>query len=104
MLITFFWVSLPLAQTWDNHSIVLSLVRAIGESGATMMMAYNLHTTSSQIFEDYGIGGLEQRISGIILPLMFAVVIIFVLCVAGTKYHKIINLCLCKSEVSKISL
>ena len=38
----------------------MSWVRSAGELGATMMMAYNPHTISIQIFEDNAIGGLRQ--------------------------------------------
>jgi molybdate/tungstate transport system permease protein len=76
---TFFKVSLPLAKTGVVIGFIMSWVRAIGELGATMMMAYNPHTISIQIFEDNAIGGLRQAVSSIILviPLSIIAVVVF---------------------------
>jgi molybdate/tungstate transport system permease protein len=49
----------------------------VGELGATIMMAYNPHTISIQIFEDNAIGGLRQAIPSIILVILLSVVTIF---------------------------
>ena len=59
---TFFRISLPLAKTGIIIGITMSWVRAVGELGATMMMAYNPHTISIQIFEDNAIGGLTSHL------------------------------------------
>jgi molybdate/tungstate transport system permease protein len=64
-----------------------------------MMMAYNPHTISIQIFEDNAIGGLEQAVSGIILLLLLAVMIMVVFYISGTKWHEVISLR--RSENSK---
>ncbi len=88
---TFFRVSLPMAKTGIIIGIMISWVRAVGEVGATMMMAYNPHTISIQIFEDNAIGGLSQAVSGIILVVLLAIVIIGILYM-GTKRRQIISL------------
>ena len=75
---TFFRVSLPLAKTGIMIGIIMSWVRAVGELGATMMMTYNPHTISIQIFEDNAIGGLSQAIPGIILVVTLPVLVIVV--------------------------
>lgn len=75
---TFFRVSLPLAKTGIIIGIIMSWVRAVGELGATMMMTYNPHTISIQIFEDNAIGGLSQTVPGIILVVTLPVLVIFV--------------------------
>jgi molybdate/tungstate transport system permease protein len=75
---TFFRVSLPLAKSGIIIGIIMSWVRAVGELGATMMMTYNPHTISIQIFEDNAIGGLTQAISGIILVVTLPVLVIVV--------------------------
>ena len=49
-------VSLPLAKKGILIGIVMTWIRAIGELGATLMLAYNPHTISIQIYEDNAIG------------------------------------------------
>jgi molybdate/tungstate transport system permease protein len=88
---TFFWISLPLAKTGIIIGIMMSWVRAVGELGATMMMAYNPHTISIQIFEDNAIGGLEQAVSGIILLLLLAFLIMVVFYISSTKWQRVIS-------------
>jgi molybdate/tungstate transport system permease protein len=55
-------------------SILLTWLRAIGELGATMMMSYNPHTVSIQIFEDNSIGGLRQAIPDIIAVIILSLI------------------------------
>ncbi|HZD33726.1 MAG TPA: ABC transporter permease, partial [Nitrososphaeraceae archaeon] len=73
---TFFRVSLPLARTGIIIGIIMSWVRAVGELGATMMMTYNPHTISIQIFEDNAIGGLTQAAPGIILVVTLPILVV----------------------------
>src|SRR5918995_3079534 len=89
---TFFRISLPLAKTGIIVVIIMSWVRAVGELGATMMMAYNPHTISIQIFEDNAIGGLEQAVPGIILLLLLAFLIMVVFYISSTKWKRVISL------------
>ena len=70
----------------------MSWVRAVGELGATMMMAYNPHTISIQIFEDNAIGGLRQAVSGIILVVLLATLVLAVFYITGTKGRQLISL------------
>jgi molybdate/tungstate transport system permease protein len=56
----------------------MSWVRAVGELGATMMMTYNPHTISIQIFEDNAIGGLTQAAPGIILVVTLPVLVMVI--------------------------
>ncbi|MER5176460.1 MAG: ABC transporter permease subunit, partial [Candidatus Nitrosocosmicus sp.] len=70
---TFIQVTLPLAKTGLVIGILLTWVRAIGELGATMMMSYNPHTVSIQIFEDNAIGGLRQAMPDIILVILLSI-------------------------------
>src|ERR687886_2310616 len=76
---TFFRISLPLAKTGIVVGVVLSWVRAVGELGATMMMAYNPHTISIQIFEDNAIGGLRQAVPDMILVILLSTLVIIAL-------------------------
>ncbi len=75
---TFLQVSLPLAKTGVMAGIIMSWVRAVGELGATMMMAYNPHTISIQIFEDNAVGGFGQTVPGILLVILLSVAVLAV--------------------------
>ena len=70
-------ISLPLAKKGILIGFIMTWIRAVGELGATIMMAYNPHTISIQIFEDNAIGGLRQAIPSIILVILLSVVVIF---------------------------
>ena len=89
---TFFKVSLPLAKTGIIIGVIMSWVRAIGELGATMMMAYNPHTISIQIFEDNAIGGLTQAIPGIILVVLLAIFVIIVFYITRNKRRNVLKI------------
>jgi molybdate/tungstate transport system permease protein len=89
---TFFKVSLPLAKTGIIIGVTMSWVRAIGELGATMMMAYNPHTISIQIFEDNAIGGLMQAIPGIILVVLLAILVIIVFYITRNKGRNVLKI------------
>jgi molybdate/tungstate transport system permease protein len=70
----FFTVSLPLAKIGILIGLLMAWIRSIGELGATIMMAYNPHTVSIQIFEDSAIGGIRNSVAGIILVIIIALV------------------------------
>jgi molybdate/tungstate transport system permease protein len=89
---TFFMVSVPLAKTGLIIGIIMSWVRAIGELGATMMMAYNPHTISIQIFEDNAIGGIRQAVPGIILVILLSIIAVIVFYISTRKKHDILKL------------
>jgi len=73
---TFMQITLPLARTGVMAGIIMSWVRAVGELGATMMLAYNPHTISIQIFEDNAIGGLAQTVPGILLVILLSFMVL----------------------------
>src|SRR5918911_3431517 len=85
---TFFMVSLPLAKTGLIIGVIMSWVRAIGELGATMMMAYNPHTISIQIFEDNAIGGLKNAVPDILLAIALSLVVVFIFYIARRKQRQ----------------
>jgi molybdate/tungstate transport system permease protein len=70
-------ISLPLAKKGIIIGFIMTWIRAVGELGATIMMAYNPHTISIQIFEDDAIGGLRQAIPSIVMVILLSVVMIF---------------------------
>jgi molybdate/tungstate transport system permease protein len=82
---TFFKISLPLAKTGIVIGFIISWVRAVGELGATMMMAYHPHTISIQIFEDNAIGGLRMASSDILLVLVLSIIAIIVFYIITRK-------------------
>ena len=57
-----------------------------------MMIAYNPHTISIQIFEDNAIGGLRQAVSGIILVMLLADLVIIVFYIINSKGPRVISL------------
>lgn len=75
---TFLRVSLPLAKSGIIAGFIMAWVRAVGELGATMMMAYNPHTISIQIFEDNAVGGFQQTVPGVLLVILLSVIVLAV--------------------------
>jgi molybdate/tungstate transport system permease protein len=71
-------ISIPLAKKGILIGIMMTWIRAIGELGATLMLAYNPHTISIQIYEDNAVGGLSQAIPGIILSILLSIILIIV--------------------------
>lgn len=72
MFTTFLLVSLPLAKRGVFAGLIIAWVRALGEFGATVMMAYNPKTISVQLWEDNAIGGLNNVIPGVLLVLVIS--------------------------------
>jgi molybdate/tungstate transport system permease protein len=82
---TFFKVTLPLAKAGIMIGILLTWVRSIGELGATMMMAYNPHTISIQIFEDNAINGLQQAMPDIVMVILLSVIALIAVSILKKK-------------------
>jgi len=82
---TFAQVSLPLAKNGIIIGSIMSWVRAVGELGATMMLAYNPHTISIQIFEDNAIGGLSRAIPDIFLSIILSITALIAFCFYSIK-------------------
>jgi molybdate/tungstate transport system permease protein len=68
---TFWHVSLPLARPAILSGIVLTFVRAMGEFGATMMVAYNPRTIPTRIWVDFVGGGIDA-----VVPLALALLVV----------------------------
>ncbi|AEH37813.1 ABC transporter permease [Halopiger xanaduensis] len=73
-------VSLPLARNAIAAGIVLTFVRALGEFGATMMVAYNPRTMPTQIRVAYISEGLEA-----IVPIALALLAVTLLAVVAVR-------------------
>ncbi|KPV44763.1 ABC transporter permease [Alicyclobacillus ferrooxydans] len=72
-----FWdVSLPLTKAAIISGTLLTFARAIGEFGATMIMAYHPYTLPVDIWVQFTAGGMQE-----IVPIAL-VVVIFAVCVA----------------------
>jgi molybdate/tungstate transport system permease protein len=80
-LATFWNVSLPLARGAIVAGIVLTFARAIGEFGATMMVAYNPRTMPTRIWVDFITGGIDA-----ILPVALALLGITLVVVAAIQH------------------
>lgn len=78
-------IALPLAKKGILVGFIMTWIRAIGELGATLMLAYNPHTISIQIYEDNAIGGLSQAIPSIVLAILLSVIVILVYSVLTKK-------------------
>ncbi|APW96759.1 sulfate ABC transporter permease [Halobiforma lacisalsi AJ5] len=79
-LATFRNVSLPLAHGAILAGIVLTFARAIGEFGATMMVAYNPRTMPTRIWVDFIAGGIDA-----IVPLALTLLAITLVVLAAVQ-------------------
>jgi molybdate/tungstate transport system permease protein len=77
---TFRNVSLPLARGAIVAGVVLTFARAIGEFGATMMVAYNPRTMPTRIWVDFISGGIDE-----IVPVAVALLAIALLVLAAVQ-------------------
>ena len=77
---TFRNVSLPLARGAIVAGVVLTFARAIGEFGATVMVAYNPRTMPTRIWVDFIGGGIDE-----IVPVSIALLAISVLVLTAVQ-------------------
>ncbi|ELZ33248.1 ABC transporter permease [Halorubrum tebenquichense] len=77
---TFRRVSLPLTSRAIVAGVVLTFARAIGEFGATMMVAYNPRTIPTRIWVDFIAGGIDA-----IVPLALALLAVTFIVVATVQ-------------------
>lgn len=80
---TFWNVSLPLARNSILAGIVLTFARAVGEFGATMMVAYHPHTMPVQIWVTFGSRGLDATVPLVLLLAMIGFAVVFALHALG---------------------
>ncbi|MGA9150001.1 MAG: ABC transporter permease subunit [Candidatus Nitrosopolaris sp.] len=69
---TFLTVTIPLAAKEIVAGISLAWIRAIGEFGANVMVAYNPKTISIQLWEYNALGGLNLVMPGVLIVLIFS--------------------------------
>lgn len=77
---TFWNISVPLASGAIIAGIILTFARAIGEFGATMMVAYNPRTMPTRIWVDFIAGGIDA-----IVPLSLALLVITVVVIVAVQ-------------------
>ena len=82
---TFLHVTLPLAKTGILVGFIMAWVRSVGELGATMMMAYNPHTISIQVFEDNAVGGLSNALPTILLVIVLSMIALAIFYIFGKE-------------------
>lgn len=76
---TFRRVSLPLAGGAIIAGVTLTFARAIGEFGATMMVAYNPRTMPTRIWVDFIAGGIEAIVPIALALLSITLLVLLVL-------------------------
>jgi molybdate/tungstate transport system permease protein len=69
---TFLTITIPLAAKEIVAGISLAWIRAIGEFGANVMVAYNPKTISIQLWEYNALGGLKLVMPGVLIVLVFS--------------------------------
>ncbi|MDJ0270317.1 MAG: ABC transporter permease [Aigarchaeota archaeon] len=73
---TFIRVTLPLAWRGIATGLILAWIRAMGEFGATVMMAYNPKTVSIQLWEDNAVGGLSMALPGVVVVILTILILL----------------------------
>lgn len=88
----FWYICIPLAKSAIMSGALLTFARAVGEFGATMMMAYHPYTLPVDIWVQFTSGGLTdiEPISGVIIGIVVVVTICgtFFRTVASRKRQK----------------
>jgi molybdate/tungstate transport system permease protein len=69
---TFFAITSPLVSREIATGAVLAWIRALGDFGANVMMAYNPKTISIQLWEYNAMGGLGLVIPGVVIVLFLS--------------------------------
>jgi molybdate/tungstate transport system permease protein len=80
-LATFWRVSLPLARPAVLAGVVLTFARALGEFGATMMVAYNPRTIPTRIWVAFLGGGIDA-----VVPLALALLAVALFVVVAVQW------------------
>ncbi|MCX2819470.1 MAG: molybdate/tungstate transport system permease protein [Methanobacteriota archaeon] len=82
---TFWNVSLPSARTAVGAGVVLTFARAIGEFGATMMVAYNPRTMPTLIWVDF----IARGVDGVVAPALVLIGVSLTVIVAVQRLERI---------------
>ncbi|MCL6452380.1 MAG: ABC transporter permease [Alicyclobacillus sp.] len=81
----FWYVSLPLARRAIAAGALLTFARAMGEFGATMMMAYHPYTVPVDLWVQFTAGGMSEIVPLAALVTLLAVVVALVSGSSGRK-------------------
>jgi molybdate/tungstate transport system permease protein len=71
-------VTLPLAARGIIAGLLLAWVRAVGELGATIIMAYNPKTVSIQLWEHNAIGGLNLVMPEVVIVIFVTFILLLI--------------------------
>jgi molybdate/tungstate transport system permease protein len=82
---TFWNVSLPSARTAVAAGVVLTFARAVGEFGATMMVAYNPRTMPTLIWVDF----IARGIDGVVAPALVLIGVSMTVIVAVQRLGRV---------------
>lgn len=82
---TFWKVTLPLSMRGIIAGIMLAFARAMGEFGATIMMAYYPRTMPTQIWVSFITGGIENAFPMAILLLVSSIIVILLISMLGQE-------------------
>jgi molybdate/tungstate transport system permease protein len=82
---TFWRVTLPLSMRGIIAGIMLAFARAMGEFGATIMMAYYPRTMPTQIWVSFITGGIEEAFPVAIVLLVSSIIVILLISVLGQE-------------------
>ena len=85
---TFWNVSLPSARTAVAAGVVLTFARAVGEFGATMMVAYNPRTMPTLIWVDF----IARGVDGVVAPALVLIGVSVTVIVAVQKLERVPSL------------
>lgn len=84
----FWYVSLPLAKTAIFVGALLTFTRAIGEFGATMIMAYHPYTLPVDLWVQFSAGGLDEILAMAFVVIVIVFVIMFIASVAQATVRR----------------
>jgi len=87
-LVTFFRVALPLAWPGIVAGIPLAWLRALGEFGATIMVAYHPFTLPVYLFVQFGAQGLRAALPVAVVLVVLGAIVIAVSHAAGLRGYR----------------
>ncbi|HII51581.1 MAG TPA: ABC transporter permease subunit, partial [Halobacteriales archaeon] len=82
---TFWKITLPLSMRGIIAGMMLAFARAMGEFGATIMMAYYPRTMPTQIWVSFITGGIEKAFPMAIVLLGSSVIVILLISLLGQE-------------------
>jgi len=85
---TFRRITLPLAKGGIIAGFVLTWIRALGEFGATLVVAYVPHTVSIQAWQDYLSSGIYAAVPDVILVVLITLGVLSLIQISGSEIFR----------------